>query len=341
MTTSERMKQLYKRLEAFGIPRSYAREVALPVGWHDSDTVNPAVYSQALGLLARNLNISLRTLQNEAVPLEWQDCGVTRFKRNQSLSDAELTTAKCLAVRAAQIVCEALQTPPAEIPGSGATIREVIRNKGNNFVGFENLLDYCWDCGIPVMHVSNFPKGAHRPDALTGIFKGRPAIVITKQHKYPAWLLFILAHELGHIAKRHVQAYGVLIDEKVDQTDSEDIEAEANTFAVELLTGQSEKRYSAPKNLTAKELILMAQTASQRDGVDPGFVAMNYADSKRLEAHNGRGHYAVGNGALSVIEPNTDPVAAIHALMCERLDWEEIGRDSRHFLRRIAKMTVS
>jgi len=270
MKMSGRMQRLYERLEAFGFPRSYARAVALPAGWHDSETENPAVYSQALGLLAQNLNLSLRSLQSENAPLEWQDCGSTRFKRNQSLSDNELTIAKCLAVRAAQITCEAMQTPPLPIPNSGAAIREAIRNQGHPSVGFEALLDYCWDCGIPVLHVSRFPTGAHKPDALAGLFNGRPAIVITKQHKYSAWLLFILAHELGHIAKQHVQADGVLVDENIDQTDSEQTESEANAFAVELLTGQTEIRYSDPGNLTTAGLVSMARTASVRDGVDPG-----------------------------------------------------------------------
>lgn len=334
-----RMQQLYERLEAFGIPRSYALAVALPVGWHDSQTENPAVYSQALGLLARNLNISLRSLQNEGAPLEWQDCGATRFKRNQHLSDAELMTAKCLAVRAAQVACEAMQFSFADIPTSGAAIRETILKKGNRFVSFDALLDYCWDSGIPVLHVSRFPKGAHKPDALAGIFDGRPAIVITKQHKYAAWLLFILAHELGHIAKKHVQVNGVLVDENVDRTDSEDMEAEANTFAVELLTGEPDARYSASQNLTSQGLVAMAQSMSERDGVDPGYLALNYAHSKLLET--GDAHYPVANKALRIVEPDSNPVASIHAHVCERLDWEAMGRDSRHFLRSIAKMTAS
>jgi len=338
MKMSERMQRIYERLEAFGIPSSYARSVALPVGWRDSSTENPAVYSQALGLFARNLNISLRSLQNDDAPLEWQDCGSTRFKRNQKLSEDELTTAKCLAVRAAQIACEAVHAPIVEIPASGSAIRESILRKGSHSVGFDALLDYCWDGGIPVLHISHFPKGAHKPDALAGIFNGRPAIVITKQHKYTAWLLFILAHELGHIAKKHVQANGVLVDDKIDQTDSEDMEAEANAFAVELLTGTPDTRYSERKNLTAIELVRLSQTVSKRDQIDPGYVALNYAHSKLQDT--GNGHYAVANSALSVIEPDTDPVAIIHARMCERLDWEEIGRDSRHFLRSIAKMTA-
>jgi len=338
MQTSGRMERLYERLEAFGIPRAYARAIALPPGWRDSETKNPAVYSQALGLLARNLNLSLRSLQNDNAPLEWQDCGTTRFKRNRALSDDDLMMAKCLAVRAAQVASQAVHTPSMEIPETGAAIRETILSNGRPYVSFDALLDYCWDCGIPVLHASHFPKGAYKPDALTGSFHGRPAIVMMKRHKYPAWLLFILAHELGHIAKKHLMQDSVLVDEKIDRKDSEDMEAEANTFAVELLTGKPDIRYQAPYNLTAEQLVSAALSTSKRDGVDPGFVALNYADARRFVAEEAKGHYAVGNKALHEIEPDANPVAAIHARMCERLDWEELGRDNRNFLRRIAEM---
>ena len=330
MKIPERMEQLYRRLEAFGIDQQYVRSIVMPAGWRDSETENPAVYSQALGLLAQNLNLNLRSLQNDAAPLEWQDCGPTRFKRSRALSDDELVTAKCIAVRAAQIACQTTTSPPAMLPESGAAIRNAILRKGNPYVGFEALLDHCWESGIPVLHVARFPANTHKPDALAVIFEGRPAIVIMKWHKYPAWLLFIMAHELGHIAKNHLNGEGVLVDDKVDRDASEDIEAEANTFAAELLTGKPDIRYQASYNLTAQQLVEAAQKTSQRDGVDPGFVALNYANSK--------GHYAVGNLALHQIEPNADPVAAIHSRMTEQLDWEGIGRDSRQFLRHITEM---
>lgn len=340
MKIPERMKRLYTRLEAFGIERPYAIAVALPPGWRDSDTENPAVYSQALGLLARNLNLDLRSLQNEDRPIQWQDCGPTLFKRNSSLSEDVLATARCLAVRAAQVACEALRTPIAAIPGSGAAIRNQIISKGHSCVDFENLADYCWDCGVAVLHVSRFPRGARKPDALAGVFNERPAIVIMKRHKYAAWLLFLLAHEIGHIALGHLTDNKVLVDDRVAPDDSDALEAQANTFAVELLTGKPDIRYQAPYNLNAEALAAQAIKTGLRDGVDPGFVALNYADTKWLTSTSSKVHFAVGNLALAAIEPDANPVRWIHQRMCERLDWAEIGRDSRHFLRSIAEMSA-
>ena len=338
MTIPARMKHLYERLEALGIQRSYVRNVALPAGWRDVDTENPAVYSQAIGVLARNLNISLPSLQDDNARLVWQDCGTTRFKRSKARSDNELTTAKCLAVGAAQIACEAMTSPVAAVPSSGADVRAAILKKGFQSVGFDALLDYCWDSGIPVLHICNVPRSVNKPDALACAFAGRQAIVLMRRHKYPAWLLFVLAHELGHIAKGHIKDNGVLVDEKIDRKDSEDEEAEANTFAVELLTGKPDIRYEVPYNLTADQLVKEAKAISERDHVDPGFVALNYADTKRLTPGNSGGHYAVGNLALAQIEPNADPVTAICSRMLDRLDWSEVGRDSRHLLRRLSGM---
>lgn len=332
MRTPEKMKRLYERLKDFGIQRSYALAVALPSGWDDSETENPTVYSQALGLLSRNLNISLRSLQDDTASLEWQECVIPLFKHNRTVNHDQLTTAKCLAVRAAQVACEALKNPVQKLPDTAVEIRNNILSKHHPYVSFESLLDFCWDSGIPVLHVSNLPQKNYKPEALACIINGQPVIVIFKRHKYSAWLLFILAHELGHIVMKHLEGNSVLFDEKIKQNDSEDVEAEANTFAVELITGKPDIRYVAQFNLNADQLYEAAMSTSKRDKVDPGFVALNYADTK--------GHYAVGNLALSKIETDTNPIDAIHDRMCERIDWDEIGRDSRHFLRRISEMAV-
>ena len=52
--------------------------------------------------------------------------------------------------------------------------------------------------------------------------------------------LFILAHELGHIALGHIEEDGVLIDESMDHNVQDQEEADANAFAIELLTGDKD-----------------------------------------------------------------------------------------------------
>ena len=63
-------------------------------------------------------------------------------------------------------------------------------------------------------------------------------IVLCRHTKHAAWLLFILAHELGHLALDHVPNEGVLIDEGLDKNSTDAEEQQANAFAIELLTGR-------------------------------------------------------------------------------------------------------
>ena len=71
---------------------------------------------------------------------------------------------------------------------------------------------------------------------------GHCAVVLSKNAKHSAWLLFILTHELGHIVQGHVSRDGVLVDELVDRSIRDKEEKAANAFALELLTGTPELR---------------------------------------------------------------------------------------------------
>lgn len=80
----------------------------------------------------------------------------------------------------------------------------------------------------------------------------RYAIVLCRNHRYSAWPLFILAHELGHIARGHLKQDGLLVDDDNWATDVEGAEKEANDFAVKLLTGNRSVAIAALKNLETK-----------------------------------------------------------------------------------------
>ena len=328
-----RMAHLYERLAAVGINKRYVRAIALPAGWSDlAADANPAAYAQALSLLAQNLNLNLPALQNDAAPLVWQECGPTRFKRRADMQEESLAVARCLASRAAQVACRATTAPVPALPASASAIRNAILETGAACVGLANLLDYCWSNGVPVLHVSRFPAYAKKPDALAGVFTGRPAIVICKKSQHAAPLLFVLAHELGHIAQ-HVNDGDLLIDARINPADRDVEEEDANTFAMELLTGRPDVRYRTRCNLTVEELAQAAQTTGRRDGVDPGIVALQYAQSGRQGKAN--------KSVLQIIEADANSIDLIHARMCEHLDWDALPRDRRQFLRRITQMDAA
>jgi len=321
------MPSLFKRLAEFGFDRPYVRKVALPDWWDESTADTDDGYNQTLMLLARNLGLDIRSLQKSDVPLACRAFGTTFYKKKQNVAEDDLRQAHCIAARAAQLGCFATSVPLADLPSSAAEIRATICKGENRLLSFGALLDYCWDMGIPVLHVSHFPKHARKMDGMAARVKGRPVIVLSKNDQFSAQLLFLLAHELGHVVFNHIGESGMVLDDKVDRESVDDAEIAANTFAVEMLTGKPDTAYWIPRNMLAQELADWAQRASLRDKVDPGVVALNYAWNK--------GHWAVGLLALRIIEPNADAVAAVHARMCARLDWDRLPPDSRRFLLRV------
>ena len=333
-----RMEGLYQRLAAFGIDKRYVHAVALPKGWRDRDAdANPTLYSMAVSLLSRNLNIDIRALQNDAAPLVWEDCGSTRFKHGANLQATQLERARCLSAGVAQMVCEVMEKPPLALPVDGSNIRASLCSSiyvsGVPRVTLSALLNYCWNMEIPVLPLTRFPAGAKKPDALTGLFAGRPAIVLCKPHKQTAKILFILAHELGHIALKHIEENGLLVDEHIDSEDRDAQEEAANTFAMELLTGRPEARYQAPYNQTAEQLAQTARNIGARDGIDPGIILLQFMRNRKR-------HPAAYDALTLLEEGNDSAIQLVRDQLCWRFNWKELSRERYDYVRRITQTEV-
>src|SRR4051812_10148348 len=108
-----------------------------------------------------------------------------------------------------------MEAPYSPIPDA-AEMRQTILQRAR-WVGLKGLLNYCWSRGMPVLHVNCFPPGAKRPDGFTLRRDGRPVVVLCREEKQPSWLLFILAHELGHLGYGHIPENGALLDEHVEK----------------------------------------------------------------------------------------------------------------------------
>ncbi len=326
------MKPLYRRLREVGLSQDFVKKTALPSWWEDDIASNPAGYAQGLMLLSRHLGLDLRSLQEESTPLRLRDFGTCKFKKRADVSEDELLLARVMATRAAQLAAEATTTPLASLPENAEDIRQQILSGGAPWVGLAELLDWCWSAGIPVLHLDHFPKSARRPDGFAARVHGRPVIVLCRRAKFSAWLLFILAHELGHIALNHITEDGALVDDYVDDASLDVEEQQANAFAEELLTGQRGKRFMAadrwPK---AQQLADDARQLGRQSMVDPGHIALNYAHSMGAE------FYPLGAAALKVLEPEADAIGLVREKMAERLDWSRLPEDSSEFLLRVTQ----
>lgn len=332
MPQANPMKNLYRRLSEVGLTRAFVRKTALPSWWDDEVAANPAGYAQGLLLLSRHLGLDLRSLQDEAVPVRLRDFGVCKYKKRAEVTEDELALARVMATRAAQLAAEAMPEPPASFPTSAGEFRQQILDRGASWVGLRELLDYCWSAGIPVLHLDHFPTNARRPDGFAARVHGRPVIVLCLKKKHMAWQLFILAHELGHIALGHITDDGALLDDRVDEASQDAEEKEANAFALELLTGRPDRQFVAGGRWpNAHELADCARQLGRQKMVDPGHIVLNYAHSM------GNSFFAVGNAALNLLEPQADAVGEVRSKMAECLDWSRLPEDSSEFLMRVTR----
>jgi len=326
------IKKLYSRLSEVGLTRAFVKKTALPSWWNDEVATNPSGYAQGLLLLSRHLGLDLASLQAENEPIRLRDFGTCKFKKRSDVSEDDLALARVLATRAAQLAAFAVSTPAVAIPVNPGEIRQQILGDDAPWIGLDELLRYCWSSGLPVLHLDHFPKSAKRPDGFAARVHGRPVIVLCRHAKYSAWLLFILAHELGHLALGHVPDEGTLIDQGLDENSTDLEEQQANAFALELLTGRSERRFiAADRWPNAAGLAKSALEIGRKAMIDPGHVALNYAHSM------GTAFFPVGNAALKLLEPDANAVAKVRANMAGNLDWSRLPEDSSEFLMRVTQ----
>src|SRR5258706_1890857 len=260
------MSQLYGRLGSLGFPRKYLRDVVLPSWWEDEIAHNPTGYAEGLAVLSRNLGLDLKSLQNESVPIGLRNLGPCKFKKKKTTNETDLVISQAVATSVARLIMRAVPEPKLSLGSSALAIRASILQRGARWVGLTDLVQYCWFVGIPIIHVASLPENAKKMDGAAWVNLDRQAIILCKKTPFSAWLLFILAHELGHIVLKHLDAQGILVDEEIDRHSSDHEERAANEFALELLTGRPDcKVFGVGRAPSARSLVNAAIEAGKHE----------------------------------------------------------------------------
>lgn len=211
-----------------------------------------------------------------------------RFKTISGTSASDVTAARAVATAVARLVAKAI---PNEWKGSlpdVARLREqIIDRNTRKWVDFESLAGAAWDLGIPIIFLPQPPVLGKKMDGMATFVDGRPVIVLCRNQKFSDRMLFVLAHELGHVARRHLPESdgAAVLDERVRElSDGVDLatesspdlcEAEADAFAQNLLVADG-------MTLTIQDTILPAPTLAseaiafgEEHGISPGHVVLN------------------------------------------------------------------
>ena len=319
------MNELYKCLAKIGFEKPFVRRF-LPEWWEDSLTEYPGAVQQLKLHLAHCLGVeAISLLDNCQIPriIDLPSC---RFKqgRNANKDKSQILTAIATAV--ARIVITGIGNKYCPFKSNVQELRQHILHQEYRWVGFEQLLDLCWLYGIPVIHLNYRPKGSGQLDGIAMTIESRPVIVLLSKKKKPAWQLFILAHELGHILAGHLNQAGIIIDQKISMESTNPEEQQANQNALLLLTGDGETQFTSATGqwLDAESLAHSALCKAQELKIDPGHIVLNYA-----KTHN---QWGAANNALKELEGNMDALTMIRQKLREHLSIEMLPKDSLNFV---------
>lgn len=283
------IKPLYDRLKQEGFDRGYVQAAILPDWWDDS------LYEQEQNRLlahlsiAKFLGVKLSRVVDRSQPIVAPAHNVRLKRGKQTGTPSGCAGAIVAAMYAATTTAHLIQD---RLPFTGLRpaleIRDLLLSRPECvWPDLENLLQYCWQHGIAVVHVTQLPSApaSKRIAGLATFVGDRPVIVLCSRRDSPAWLAFHLAHELGHIMCGHVKPGGdSIVDLKLEGQSNEAQEREADFYAFQVLTGEPEPNLSG-QILNGEHLAKAAHEYGMKHRIDPGTVALIYGYSqKRLAA---------------------------------------------------------
>lgn len=318
------MTDLYARLDQVGFSRAYVRDRILPDWWEDDLANDPGNRRLAEMAISRTLKIPLQDLASKVTPLSL-GTGEVRFKRWQATEESRLVPAVAIARRACELVLASARNLPAfRLEGyQAALLRESILEQ-SQYVSLVNLLQYAWDFGVPVVHLESLPDGAKRVDGMALLVEDRPCIALASSRRSPAWIIWHLAHELGHVASGHLR-HGETVDIAIDFASENHDEQQANLYAKDVVYGAKNRGgFSAPRHVTGEKLAAEARNLGPMHRIAPACIVTSYGFNMNA--------WGTANKALNILGISDGGPEAIRKTLLERIDLDALPETDRHFL---------
>jgi len=321
------MTDLYSRLDEVGFPRSYVRDRILPEWWEDDLAYDPGNRRLAEMVISRTLKISLHSLIDPSAPLSLEGAREVRFKHWQDADQMNLLPAVALARRIFELLLSCAKILPTyRLEGCDPkALRERILAQ-SQYVTLGRLLQHSWDFGVPVVHLDSLPRGAKRVDGMAFCIGGRPCIALASARRSPAWLMWHLAHEMGHVARGHLQT-GAALDETIDFKAPGREEKEANTIAKDLIYGET-NRFKAACHITGSNLAAQARNLGSAHRIWPACIVTSYGFN--MDA------WATAQKALNIMGVAEGGPEEIRQELAQRIDLDQLSETDRCFFVRAA-----
>lgn len=327
-------RELRAELAEIGVVWNSLKQV-LP-DWIDSAFQSRSGIVELKTFLSRNAGLQLTSdghLTTKQLP-------AACFKTNAATSVDQVTAARSMATACARLVAKATKTPYTRLPDEAEAFREKILKCGDKaWIDLSMLLSACWTHGIPVLYMPSLPVQGRKMEGMVTFVSGRPVIILTKKVPHPDWLLFVLAHEIGHLARRHLpeDEGQAIVDDTVEVKagdDRDQQEEEANGFATHLLAPGGKEVTIGKRLPVAAEFAAVAQKYGQDNGMAPGYVILNAVHNSSI---NGKKPYPLGQAALKLLLAEDDSSAAdlCKNALRESIDVNLLRDDSIEFLEKL------
>jgi Zn-dependent peptidase ImmA (M78 family) len=341
----------YSRLAKIGFSQKFIRNTILPSWVCEQAEKDPDVFPELALFLGKALGISSRSLADPREPLVFCNPSPARYKpaTGTVLAEDRIIPARTVNQQIALEVEACLPKHPALTPSELDPIQ--IRNyilASSKKLDFKSLLAYCWNLGIVVLPaVELHSKSAPKFTGMITWQKNRPFIFLRGNAKVTAGGLFVLAHELAHLALEHVkQGDAAFLEESCDPSSISDEEVAANEWALLLILGENLNAMSdfidTTPRITAKQLAARASKEESLIGVDAGFLVLKSAWERSAKAADQATKNVAWPTAMAALKEPSIRNESTKPLMLDALrirgDLSNLSTDEREFVIRALEL---
>lgn len=284
-TTPTSSTATFRALSKAGFSRAYIERL-LPEWWDNELLKTSAGAVQFALILQQRLGLELRFDESGSLSVSRMSAE-GRFKHRSDTSEDELGVSASLGWALAKLATFGIEKEYIPLSSNPLDVRNILlKHTSKKIVNLDSLLNLCWFHGIPVIYLNNVPRSKKKMTGMSVLSNGRPAIILGHKDDQCARQLFVLAHELGHIACGHLHNDSILLDEDLPEIketlaeysfqDAE--ENEADNFALSLLRGSvDDLLINIKRQKSAAALAVAASEIGLQLHVDPGHILMSYA----------------------------------------------------------------
>ncbi len=323
---AESLKQFLRQKAGLS---SAAISAAWPSWWTDAADSSPSAQADLRFSLARKLGLDSRSiLDNKDSPVFiWDESA--KFKDFLGDDHKEKSVMTSFGVSVSRILLSGSTQKETIVGESASHIRSSIL-KSQSSVGLVELLSLLWGVGIPLIHLRVHPLATKKMRAMAVQVDGKFAILLACDDRYPARLIFYIAHEIAHIALGHLNHHNAIVDME-DSNESHDAkELAADEFALELLTGQNEPQFSIndQEPVSAEQLADFVQIEGSNKRIEQGILALCYGYVSQ--------NWGIVDRAIQHIygEPQ-DSWKVINKMAMDQIFWDKISDDNSYFIQAI------